>query len=237
METFTRHLWIWLECLLAHRQHFPPIGRRNSFFSRGSLARDVGEKWPRPGPQPTLFSSSEIASFTRHGDRYENKYKFTECFFFGSLSLWRQLKNNSTNCTNKKNERTEHTSGVQMKGKHFFIPVPIRSRLSERWTINTEQMRSKNVIIDSSKYIHTTNVRPTTPPQLTDVASFTLFISFNKTTLAQFSVPCSCLSRETVSAMFPKAEKKTRARENGPSSRLDLWTWTRKVPAFTRYVG
>lgn len=101
-------------------------------FSRGSLARDVGEKWPRPGPQPTLFSSSAIASFTRHGDRYENKYKFTECFFFGSLSLWRQLKNNSTNCTNKKNERTEHTSEVQMKGKHFFIPVPIRSRLSER---------------------------------------------------------------------------------------------------------
>lgn len=126
METFTRHLRICrLECWFAHRQTLSSDRQEKLSFSRGSLARDVGEKWPRPGPQPTLFSSSAIASFTRHGDRYENKYKFTECFFFGSLSLRRQLKNNSTNCTNKtRKNRTHERSSNERKALFHSRPDP-----------------------------------------------------------------------------------------------------------------
>lgn len=101
-----------------------------------SLARDVGEKWPRPGPQASLFSSRSLLS--------PHDKTVTKTNTIQRASSWGLLRGKTI-------KRTAQLDKLhnENKDKTLFVR-PDLSRLSERWTINTgKKQPSKNVIIDS----------------------------------------------------------------------------------------
>lgn len=85
-----------------------------------SLARDVGEKWPRSGPQASVFSS-------RSHDKTVTKTNTIQRA--SSLGLLAKTIKRKAQLDKLHNEN---------KDKTLFVR-PDLSRLSERWTINTEK--------------------------------------------------------------------------------------------------